>query len=343
MKNNIEKACFLKLTQRIVSWYDLYRRNLPWRETQDPYKIWISEIILQQTRVDQGLSYYYNFIKRFPTVKELYRADNDEVLLYWKGLGYYSRALNLHKAAYQIVEEFNGKFPKSFSALQQMKGVGKYTAAAIASICFGEAVPAIDGNFYRVFSRIFADEFDVSSTKAYPYFYQLILPLVDKDRPGDFNQAIMDIGSQLCKPKNPDCEHCPAKQECRARNLNQVEMFPVKKKKQKVEILNLQYYFIKYKNDFLIQQRDENFIWKKLYEFPTLIPDDWKEYVSLEKKVQHKLTHRTLNITFSRIDVQHENIFEDLSSQYSYIKVNLIQAQRKTFPKPLESIIQEWG
>ena len=342
MKNNIEKAYFLKLTRKILSWYDLHSRNLPWRETQKPYNIWISEIILQQTRVEQGWNHYVNFIKRFPTVKELHEAENDEVLLYWKGLGYYSRALNLHKASHQIIEEYNGEFPDTFAGLQNLKGVGKYTAAAIASISYGERVPAIDGNFYRVFSRILADDFDIASPKAYSYFYDLILPFVDKDRPGDFNQAVMDIGSQVCKPKNPDCVNCPVNEECLAYATNRMQELPVKSKKVKVETLDLHYYFVKYGDHFLIRQRDESFIWKKLYEFPDEIPDELKDCIVFEKTVQHKLTHKTLNITFSRVEPEDEIIFEELSSNGNYIIVDIEESHKKSFPKPLEKIIQEW-
>ncbi|HFK5570083.1 TPA: A/G-specific adenine glycosylase [Elizabethkingia meningoseptica] len=343
MKNNIEKAYFLKLTRKILSWYDLHRRNLPWRETQEPYKIWISEIILQQTRVEQGWNHYVNFIRRFPTVKDLHEAEDDEVLLYWKGLGYYSRALNLHKASHQVIEEYNGNFPNTFAGLQQLKGVGKYTAAAIASICFGEAVPAIDGNFYRVFSRMLADDFDIASPKAYSYFYELIFPFVDKERPGDFNQAVMDLGSQVCKPKNPDCNNCPVNNECLAFGTDRVGELPVKKKKLKVETLDLHYYFVKHGDQFLIRQRDESFIWKKLYEFPAAIPEELYKDIVYEKMVQHKLTHKTLNITFSRVEVGNRDSFEEFISKAEYIAVDMDKSHEKSFPKPLEKIILEWG
>ena len=332
----------MKLTHKILSWYDLHQRNLPWRETKDAYKIWISEIILQQTRVEQGRMHYINFVKRFPTVQSLHEADNDEVLLYWKGLGYYSRALNLHKAAHQIVEDYGGNFPTSFAELQNLKGVGKYTAAAIASITFGEVVPAIDGNFYRVFSRLFADDFDIASPKAYAYFYDLIQPLVDENRAGDFNQAIMDLGSEVCKPKNPLCDECPLNSDCMALQTGDVTRFPVKTKKLKVQDLDLTYYFVKSGSSFLIKQRDESFIWKKLYEFPTEIPEEWEKNIVYEKTVAHKLTHKNLQIRFLKVEVDGAD-FQKFAKAKDFLMVNEEESHQKSFPKPLQTIIEEWS
>ena len=207
---------FPNIGLKISQWYSLNARDLPWRRTQNPYEIWISEIVLQQTRVEQGKNHYINLIEKFPDIKTLADAEIDEVLLYWKGLGYYSRAINLHKAAKQVMEDFGGVFPSTFNEILKLKGVGKYTAAAISSICFNENIPAIDGNFYRVLSRIFADDYDVSSTKAYQYFYELALLVMPEKNPRDFNQAIMDLGSGICKPKNPNCEVCPVQQDCLA-------------------------------------------------------------------------------------------------------------------------------
>ncbi len=180
-----------------MNWYQINARNLPWRSTRNPYKIWISEIILQQTQVKQGLQHYLNFVQRFPNVKTLANADTDEVLLYWKGLGYYSRALNLHKAAQQIITDFEGEFPQKYEEILKLKGVGKYTAAAIASICFNERKPAIDGNFYRVLSRLFADDYDISQAGAFQYFSELALQMMPYEACGDFNQAIMDLGAEV--------------------------------------------------------------------------------------------------------------------------------------------------
>ena len=242
MKTNKQNADFLHIGKKLTKWYDSNARQLPWRENQLPYNIWISEIVLQQTQVKQGLGHYLRFIERFPTVVELHNASEDDVLLYWKGLGYYSRAINLHKAAQQVMEDFGGAFPESFSEILKLKGVGKYTAAAVSSICFDEKVPAIDGNFYRVLSRVFADDFDVSSPKAYAYFYELALLIMPEENPGNFNQAIMDLGSEICKPKNPQCQVCPIQENCLAYETGKVLDFPVKSKKVKAVDLKLHYY-----------------------------------------------------------------------------------------------------
>ena len=190
MKTNKQNADFLHIGKKLTKWYGSNARQLPWRENQLPYNIWISEIVLQQTQVKQGLGHYLRFIERFPTVVELHNASEDDVLLYWKGLGYYSRAINLHKAAHQVVEDFGGEFPNHYNDILKLKGIGKYTAAAIASICFEEKVPAVDGNFYRVLSRIFADDFDISSSKAFQYFSDLALLIMPNDKAGEFNQAL---------------------------------------------------------------------------------------------------------------------------------------------------------
>lgn len=329
----------MKLTWKIISWYLFHGRKLPWRETKDPYKIWISEIILQQTRVTQGMQHYLNFIERFPTVEDLHNASNDEVMLYWKGLGYYSRALNLHVASHQIVEEYQGEFPTSFLDLQQLKGVGKYTAAAIASICFQEKVPAIDGNFYRFFSRIFADGFDISSPKAYSYFYELILPYVPEIEPGDFNQAIMDLGATICKPKNPECEICPVKEDCLASQIGKVDAYPVKTKKVKAQDLDLTYYLIKNKEYFLARKRGDDFIWKNLYELAPSIPDDWQDNIVSYKNIKHKLTHKNLNIDLYVVEIEDED-FHQFAKDASYIIMTWEESHQFSFPKPLEKVLE---
>ena len=328
---------------KLLNWYDLNARDLPWRTTKNPYKIWVCEIVLQQTRVEQGKNHYINFIKRFPNVETLANAEIDDVLLYWKGLGYYSRAINLHKAAQQIIQDFGGEFPDKFEEILKLKGVGKYTAAAVSSICFEDKIPAIDGNFYRVLSRIFADDFDVSSPKAYQYFYELALLIMPQKNPGNFNQAIMDIGSEICKPKNPSCELCPINKECLAFNSGKVSLFPVKSKKVKAENLQLKYYFIQNKNQFLIKQRDDSFIWKKLYDFPEEIPANFEKYVSEEKIVHHKLTHKNLEITIHKVLLNQRKDFEKFASENQFTIIDYDTSHQKSFPKPLENYLKkEW-
>ena len=337
MKTNKQNADFLHIGKKLVKWYDRNARPLPWRENRHPYNIWISEIVLQQTQVKQGLGHYLRFIERFPDVQALHSAHEDEVLLYWKGLGYYSRAINLHKAAHQIAEEFSGNFPDNYKDILQLKGIGKYTAAAIASICFEEKTPAVDGNFYRVLSRIFADNFDISDSKAFQYFSDLAILMMPEDQPGEFNQAVMDIGSEICKPKNPLCGECPVNDDCIAFRTGSISQFPVKTKKVKVSDLSLTYFFVKNKNHFLIKQRDSDFIWKKLYEFPMSVPEKWKDYIINSKQITHKLTHKNLLIEINTIEIESEKEFLNFAKDQNYIIVDEKLADEKSFPKPLEN------
>jgi A/G-specific adenine glycosylase len=343
LKTNKQNADFLHIGKKLTKWYDTNARQLPWRESQHPYNIWISEIVLQQTQVKQGLGHYLRFIERFPTVAELHLASEDDVLLYWKGLGYYSRAINLHKAAHQIIEDFDGKFPDHYQDILKLKGVGKYTAAAIASICFEERIPAIDGNFYRVLSRIFADDFDISGSKAFQYFSDLALLIMPDDKSGEFNQAIMDIGSEICKPKNPLCGECPVNEDCLAYETGRIQEFPVKTKKAKVSDLSLKYFFIKHKNQFLIQQRGNDFIWKRLYEFPTLIPFEWEFFIINSKILNHKLTHKNMTIEINTVEIDSKKDFEKFASDNTFIIVDEKQADEKSFPKPLETFYKNIG
>lgn len=339
MKPNKQKPDFLHIGEVLLNWYRINSRNLPWRETKNPYQIWISEIVLQQTQVKQGLQHYLNFIKRFPTVETLANADTDEVLLYWKGLGYYSRALNLHKAAKQIVEDFEGKFPENYNDILKLKGVGKYTAAAISSICFDERIPAVDGNFYRVLSRLFADDFDVSQASAFSYFSELALRMMPEHSAGDFNQAIMDLGSEICRPKNPQCEICPLNNDCLAYASGKQNDFPVKTKKVKVENLSLHFYFVECGGKFLIKQRGDDFIWKKLYEFPTEIPQNLQDFLVKSKIIAHKLTHRNLSIQIDHILIKNNKDFEDFAKENGFQILNPEESHAKSFPKPLENYI----
>jgi len=331
----------INIGTKLLNWYLENGRDLPFRKTKDPYKIWISEIVFQQTRIQQGLEHYRKFIHRFPTVHKLYKASDDEVLLYWKGLGYYSRALNLHKASAQIVEDFNGVFPNTFDEILKLKGVGRYTAAAISSICFEEQIPAVDGNFYRVLSRVFADDFDVSKPLAFDYFSELAQEIMPKNKAGDFNQAMMDLGSEVCKPKNPNCEVCPLQSDCLSFQTGKVLLYPVKTKKIKPETLLLHYYFVSCGLNFLIQRRGEDFIWKKLYEFPISIPEDFQHYIVSSKTISHKLTHKNLNIQIDKVLIDNENDFLEFAQQQELLISTKESSEEKSFPKPLEKYIAE--
>ena len=218
----------------ITNWYRQNKRDLPWRLTTDPYKIWLSEIILQQTRVDQGLSYYLKFVKEFPTIQALANASEQQVLALWQGLGYYSRARNLHFTAKTISNELNGKFPNSFTSLKKLKGIGDYTAAAIASFSYNEITPVVDGNVYRVLSRVFNIATPIDSSQGKKLFYELAGELISKENPGEFNQSIMEFGALWCKPQNPKCEDCPLQENCLAFENDTVKLLPVKDKKIKI-------------------------------------------------------------------------------------------------------------
>lgn len=339
MKTKKQTADFLHIGAKLLAWYKIHGRDLPFRKTKDPYKIWICEIIFQQTRIEQGLNHYENFIQRFPDVQTLANADNDEVLLYWKGLGYYSRALNLHHASQQIVNDFNGKFPKKYEDILKLKGVGKYTAAAISSICFNEKIPAVDGNFYRVLSRVFADDFDISDSKAFSYFSDLALMMMPEKNPGHYNEAMMDLGSEICKPKNPKCETCPLNFDCLAFNSGKIQDFPQKSKKVKITDLELEYYFVAFGKSFLIRQRKDDFIWKRLYEFPTEIPKSFEKYIGAQKTISHKLTHKNLTIHIYKVKLNSKREFQKFGEENGFLVSDFEDFHYKSFPKPLENYL----
>ena len=267
------------LHDKLIDWYEQNHRILPWRETDDPYKIWISEIILQQTRVAQGMEYYLRLINRFPDVESLAEAEEDEVLLYWQGLGYYSRARNLHKAAqlmknheifHQAMRLLGDKArgKEIFAALKSMPGVGDYTAGAIASFAFNLPYPALDGNVYRVLSRLYDCEIAFDTTQGKKHFRQLAEELLDKERPRLFNSAIMELGALHCVPTAPDCSTCPLNTWCKALTNNTVELLPVRKPRPKVRDRYLEYtIYITPEKTTLIHQRKGNDIWKHLWEF----------------------------------------------------------------------------
>lgn len=312
--------------QKLISWYLQNKRDLPWRNTKDPYKIWLSEIILQQTRVAQGLPYYENFVSSFPTVFDLAKADEQQVLKTWQGLGYYSRARNLHQTAQHIAFNLNGKFPNNYKDLLDLKGVGSYTAAAIASFCYNENVAVLDGNVYRVLSRYFGVETDISSSKAKKEFQALADEVLEKDNSSLFNQAIMEFGALQCVPKNPNCEVCILNDSCLALKEKKVDKLPVKLKKTKVTQRFLNYLiFLDENNNTLINKRTQNGIWKNLYEFPLLelhettdfdlviqkIEELYSDAYTIEsislfhnKEIIHKLSHQQLHIRFWKIEVK---------------------------------------
>lgn len=255
---------------QINDWYRLNARSLPWRETKNPYFIWLSEVILQQTRVDQGLNYYLKFIHAFPTVEKLALADEEHVLKLWQGLGYYSRARNLHKTAKEVVERFNGEFPASYTDLLSLKGIGPYTAAAIASFAFDLQHAVVDGNVYRVLSRYYGIDTPIDSTEGKKEFQSLASTLIPADQPALFNQSIMEFGALFCTPANPNCEQCPLLDSCQSGSNQLYKQRPVKAKKTAVRDRYFHYFHIEFDQQIAIHKRESKDVWQHLYEFPMI-------------------------------------------------------------------------
>lgn len=252
-----------------LMWYQQEKRNLPWRYNQDPYRIWISEIMLQQTRVDTVIDYFYRFMEEFPTIQDLAKAPEDKLLKVWEGLGYYSRARNLQAAAKQIMEDFEGEFPTTVEDIRSLKGIGPYTAGAISSIAFEIPKPAIDGNVMRVVSRLFCIEADIAKASSRTIFDEAMRKIISQTQPGDFNQAMMDLGSSICTPTNPQCEVCPIQQYCQAYQENRQAEFPVKSKKQKPKDV---YYVAgiieNQQQEIFLQKRSETGLLANMWLFP---------------------------------------------------------------------------
>lgn len=256
------------ISEKLVAWYLQSHRKLPWRKTKDPYRIWISEIILQQTRVEQGLLYYLNFIKNFPDIKSLASASQEKVLKQWQGLGYYSRARNLHHTAKAIVQDHNGKFPGDYEQLLRLKGIGHYTAAAIASFAFNLPHAVVDGNVIRVLSRLMAVNVPAKSMEGKRLFQRKADELLNRKQPALHNQAMMEFGALVCKPVSPLCDKCPLQKNCAVFLAGKVGLYPMKEKKNKQEIIRLHYLMITDGKRIVISKRSEKGIWKGLYEFP---------------------------------------------------------------------------
>jgi A/G-specific adenine glycosylase len=311
-------------TNLLILWYLKNKRNLPWRKNKNPYHIWLSEIILQQTKISQGTAYYLKFIENFSTIHDLANASEEEVLKLWQGLGYYSRARNLHKTAIHISKDLNGVFPNNYNSLLKLKGVGDYTASAIASICFNEPNATVDGNVYRLLSRYFGIATAINSTKGIKEFKELAQTLLDKNDSGTHNQAMMEFGALVCTPKNPDCTNCIFNTSCFALQNDKVDQLPVKENKIKIRKRNFNYLVINSENTHtIIQQRIGKGIWENLFEFPLLESQtelEIHEIVTSEilnqfvengsyhvskfnnKQIVHKLSHQHLFTTFWIID-----------------------------------------
>lgn len=308
----------------LLKWYKKNKRELPWRNETDAYKIWLSEIILQQTQVIQGTSYYLKFIRTYPKISRLAAASEDQVLKMWQGLGYYSRARNLHTTAKLIEKEYKGIFPSDYSEIRSLKGIGDYTAAAISSFAYNLPYAVVDGNVYRVLSRLFGIETPIDSGQGKKEFQLLATELMDKKDPGQYNQAIMEFGSQYCKPNNPNCEACIFNSKCFAFKAQRVVQFPVKAKKTKISNRYLNYFvLIDKKNSVLINRRSENDIWKGLYEF-YLIESD-KE-VSTQELLNNSKLKKTIgpkpNLLYSSKTYKHILSHQHLYANFYVIKTN---------------------
>ena len=338
----------------LINWYREHKRELPWRESSDPYLIWISEIILQQTRVVQGYDYFIRFIKRFPDVTSLAEADEDEVMKFWQGLGYYSRARNLHAAA----RSMNGVFPKTYPEVLALKGVGEYTAAAICSFAYNMPYAVVDGNVYRVLSRYLGIETPIDSTEGKKLFASLAGELLDKSRPAVYNQAIMDFGAIQCTPQNPACLFCPLAGSCMALSKSMVAQLPVKQHKTKTTERFLNYIYVRAGACTFINKRTGNDIWKNLFELPLIetassvteeellaLPEFIKLFDKEEvpvvrsicRNVKHVLSHRVLYANFYEVVLP-----EKTKSFSSYLKIKTSELEQYAVPKLIHAFLEKY-
>lgn len=335
-------------SEKLYKWHNTIDRSLPWKETEDVFHIWLSEIILQQTRVEQGIPYYLKFVKRFQTVRELAHASDEEVMKLWEGLGYYSRARNMHKAA-QIIAENGGEFPKTYSELLALPGVGKYTAAAIASFAYNEAVPVIDGNVNRVATRIFGIQEPIDTNSGQKAIHEIVHRIFDSKQPAKFNQAIMDFGAVHCTPKNPLCSQCIFSDVCIAFQEELVEMIPVKSKKINKKNRFFNYLILSDDKNISIRKRIEKDIWKHLHDFILIekespgieeitkkLDENLKDYkiLSLNKSepFKHILTHQNLYVNFYNISVEELK----LKKGSAYFLVERKNLRKFAFPKIID-------
>jgi A/G-specific adenine glycosylase len=324
----------------ITNWYKQNKRALPWRNTTDAYKIWLSEIILQQTRVDQGLSYYIKFLDHYPTITDLADASEQDVLKLWQGLGYYSRARNLHATANTVKTQFNGKFPSEYKNIIQLKGIGAYTAAAIASFAYNLPIAVLDGNVYRVLSRVFDIDLPIDSTQGKKEFALLAQSLINSHDPATYNQGIMEFGALQCTPLKPDCETCPLESQCLALSRKTIFQRPVKQQKIIIKKRFLHYLIYHFEEETYIQQRTTKDIWQNLYEFPLIETD---ENVTLNfsdselnalsfvsDEVKHILSHQHLITRFYHFNCKPSTIHNN------WIKIKQIDIQNYPLPRLID-------
>ncbi len=339
----------------LIDWYHLNKRDLPWRNTRNPYFIWISEIILQQTRVSQGLGYYLRFIDAFPTIEHLANAPLDSVLKVWQGLGYYTRARNIHLTAKCIVADYGGVMPNSFAELIKLRGIGDYTAAAIAAFAFDEPVAAIDGNVYRIYARVFGIFAPIDKGDGKKILRKIAQEEMDAKQPATFNQAIMDLGGQVCLPKKPLCSICPVNLMCYAFRNSDVDKLPVKAGKTKVRNRYFFYLLIRHEGFTYIRQRSEKDIWHSLYEFPlierstpltteeVLFTEEWLdicgsesvEITYISEEVKHLLSHQHLYTRFFVVEITKSSYF----LQKNFVRIPINGLAQLSTPRLIERFL----
>jgi A/G-specific adenine glycosylase len=335
-----------QFSKKIVEWYQVDHRDLPWRNTRDPYKIWLSEIILQQTRVAQGLPYYQRFVKKYPSVKSLARASEQDILRLWQGLGYYSRARNLHACARAVVKIHDTKFPSTAQELQTLPGIGTYTAAAIASFAFDEPTAVVDGNVYRVLARYFGIADDITTPSGKARFAELAQELIPHDHPAVYNQAIMEFGATCCTPRTPACEHCVLKTGCRARAAQNQDEYPVKGKITSVRHRYFYYFVVRKAGRLAVKSRSSKDIWQGLYDFPLLETTNaltqpslrkllgrGNQSVPISKEYKHQLTHQSIHARF--IEWPDMDSIKKVSSILIHNVRWLTRQQLEKVPKPV--------
>lgn len=358
MTNSISKQKKQFFQKGLMAWFSQNHRPLPWKGEQNPYLIWLSEIILQQTRVEQGLPYFLRFKTAYPTVIDLANASEDEVMKNWEGLGYYSRARNMHQAAKFIAKQKAGHFPETYEEILALKGVGPYTAAAIASFAYNLPYAVVDGNVYRVLSRFFGIETPIDTTIGKKTFQHLAQELLDTKHPGDYNQAIMDFGATHCMPKAPNCAHCPLNKKCEAFQKGKVSTLPVKSKKLVKRERFFYYLVINFGEEVLIQKRTGKDIWQKLYEFPLIEKDGfveemqairntaiWQNLIGKEdvqisaisKPFKQVLTHQKIIAVFWEIHISDELIVPT----EAIIRVKRKNLTKFAFPKIIDWYLQD--
>lgn len=346
----------MDFTKTIIAWYTKNKRDLPWRNITNPYFIWLSEIILQQTRVEQGMSYYLNFTKEFPTINKLANASEEEVIKLWQGLGYYSRARNLHATAKHISSTLKGKFPTNYNDLLQLKGIGPYTAAAISSFAFNLPHAVVDGNVYRLLARVFGVKTPIDSTQGKKEFQELANELLDKKQPSTFNQAMMEFGAIKCKPHNPDCSTCVLNSICIAYSKKMVAKLPVKEKTTKVRNRYFNYIVLKHKNKIVIKKRVDNDIWKNLYDFPLIETTkelrelellktvEWKKVIgnsaytihAVSKTYKHVLSHQKIFARFWEVRTN-----TPITVNSNYLLINKKDFEKYPIPRLVDIFIND--